>query len=179
MHDRQVSVYGGDCIEKLPYPSESFTSAVHMIVLASMGLPILDWPSLTELAATCERLQRWDYLLTTAPLRLPGAASPINPLCISETRYARLSQQAQNRHDGPLLPLSRGAGRGDRSRIRGRRHGRTQAKLRVSAPGDARESRADRAADAVMRMSGPTAWRAEHLCPGSATPLRRLRRGTP
>ena len=83
MHNRQVSVYGGDCIEKLPYPSESFTSAVHMIVLASMGLPILDWPSLTELAETCERLGRWDYLLTTAPLRLPGGtASPINPLCI-------------------------------------------------------------------------------------------------
>ena len=83
MHNRQVSVYGGDCIEKLPYPSESFTSAVHMIVLASMGLPILDWPSLTELARTCERLGRWDYLLTTAALRLPGGtASPINPLCI-------------------------------------------------------------------------------------------------
>lgn len=83
MHRRQVSVYGGDCIEKLPYPSESFTSAIHMIVLASMGLPILDWPALTELAATCERLQRWDYLLTTAPLRLPGGtASPINPLCL-------------------------------------------------------------------------------------------------
>jgi kynurenine formamidase len=83
MHDRQVSVYGGDCIEKLPFPSESFTSAMHMIVLASMGLPILDWPSLTELAKTCERLNRWDYLLTTAPLRLPGGtASPINPLCI-------------------------------------------------------------------------------------------------
>ena len=83
MHTRQVSVYGGDCIEKLPFPSESFTSAMHMIVLASMGLPILDWPALTELAKTCERLGRWDYLLTTAPLRLPGGtASPINPLCL-------------------------------------------------------------------------------------------------
>jgi len=83
MHTRQVSVYGGDCIEKLPYPSESFTSAIHMIVLASMGLPILDWPSLTELARTCERLNRWDYLLTTAPLRIPGGTSaPINPLCL-------------------------------------------------------------------------------------------------
>jgi kynurenine formamidase len=83
MHARQVSLYGGDCIEKLPYPSESLTSAVHMIVLASMGLPILDWPALTELAKTCERLKRWDYLLTTAPLRLPGGtASPLNPLCL-------------------------------------------------------------------------------------------------
>jgi kynurenine formamidase len=83
MHQREVSVYGGDCIEKLPYPSESFTSAVHMIVLASMGLPILDWPALTELAAKCEQLKRWDYLLTTAPLRIPGGtSSPINPLCL-------------------------------------------------------------------------------------------------
>jgi kynurenine formamidase len=82
MHSRQVAVYGGDCIEKLPYPSARFTSAVHMIVLASMGLPILDWPALAELARTCERLNRWEYLLTTAPLRLPGGtASPINPLC--------------------------------------------------------------------------------------------------
>lgn len=54
-----------------------------MIVLASMGLPILDWPALTELAATCQRLGRWDYLLTTAPWRVPGATSaPLNPLCI-------------------------------------------------------------------------------------------------
>jgi len=83
MHEREVAIYGGDCIEKLPYPSESLTSAVHMIVLASMGLPILDWPALTELARTCERLKRWDYLLTAAPLRLPGGtASPINPLCL-------------------------------------------------------------------------------------------------
>jgi kynurenine formamidase len=83
MHRREVAIYGGDCIEKLPYPSERFTSAIHMIVLASMGLPILDWPSLTELAKTCERLNRWEYLLTTAPWRLQGAtSSPINPLCL-------------------------------------------------------------------------------------------------
>lgn len=83
MHEREVSVYGGDCIEKLPYPSAQFPSALHMIGLVSMGLPILDWPSLTELAATCERLRRWDYLLTTAPLRLPGGtAAPVNPLCL-------------------------------------------------------------------------------------------------
>jgi kynurenine formamidase len=82
MHKREVSVYGGDCIEKLPYPSERFTSPLHMIGLAAMGMPILDWPALTELAETCGRLKRWDYLLTTAPLRLPGGtASPINPLC--------------------------------------------------------------------------------------------------
>lgn len=83
MHQREVAIYGGDCIEKLPYPSERFPSAMHMIALASMGLPILDWPALTELAATCGRLGRSDFLLTTAPMRLPGGTSaPVNPLCL-------------------------------------------------------------------------------------------------
>jgi kynurenine formamidase len=83
MHRREIAVYGGDCIEKLPYPSERMPSPLHMIALASMGLPLLDWPALTELAETCARLNRWEYLLTTAPLRLPGGtASPVNPLCI-------------------------------------------------------------------------------------------------
>lgn len=83
MHQREVSVYGGDCIEKLPYPSERFPSAFHMIALVSMGLPILDWPALVDLQKTCEELKRWDFLLTTAPLRLPGGtSSPLNPLCL-------------------------------------------------------------------------------------------------
>lgn len=82
LHDREVAVYGGDCIEKLPYPSERFTSAFHMIALVAMGLPILDWPALTELSATCNRLGRWEFLLTTAPWRAPGGtSSPLNPLC--------------------------------------------------------------------------------------------------
>jgi len=82
MHRREACVYGGDCIEKLPYPSERFTSALHMIALVAMGMPILDWPALTGLAQTCERLERWDFLLTTAPMRLPGGtSSPVNPLC--------------------------------------------------------------------------------------------------
>ena len=83
MHRREVAVYGADCIEKLPYPSERFTSAMHMIVLVAMGLPILDWPALTALAEASARLGRWSFLLTTAPIRLPGGtSSPVNPLCI-------------------------------------------------------------------------------------------------
>jgi hypothetical protein len=56
---------------------------MHMIALASMGLPILDWPALTALAETCTPQQRWDFLLTMAPMRLPGGTSaPVNPLCL-------------------------------------------------------------------------------------------------
>jgi hypothetical protein len=56
---------------------------MHMIVLVAIGLPILDWPSLTALAEACVRLGRWSFLMTTAPIRLPGGtSSPVNPLCI-------------------------------------------------------------------------------------------------
>ena len=83
MHQREVAVYGGDCIEKLPYPSPRMPSPLHVLALVAMGMPILDWPALEELKTTCERLQRWEFLLTTAPLRLPGGtASPINPQCV-------------------------------------------------------------------------------------------------
>jgi kynurenine formamidase len=83
MHHREVAIYGGDCIEKLPYPSERFPSAMHMIALASMGLPILDWPALTTLAERCGNQKQWEFLLTTAPMRLPGGTSaPVNPLCL-------------------------------------------------------------------------------------------------
>ncbi len=83
MHQREVAVYGGDCIEKLPYPSPTMSSPVHVLALVAMGMPILDWPALEELAQTCERLDRWEFLLTTAPLRLPGGtASPVNPICV-------------------------------------------------------------------------------------------------
>jgi hypothetical protein len=55
---------------------------MHMIGLVAMGMPILDWPALVELRETCQRLNRWDFLLTTAPWRVPGGtSSPINPLC--------------------------------------------------------------------------------------------------
>lgn len=83
MHRREVAVYGGDCIEKLPYPSERFPSAMHMLALVAMGLPILDWPALTPLAEACERMQRYDFLITMAPIRLPGGtSSPVNPLAV-------------------------------------------------------------------------------------------------
>jgi kynurenine formamidase len=83
MHQREVAVYGGDCIEKLPYPSSRMPSPLHVLALVAMGVPILDWPELEDLAQTCQRVDRWEFLLTTAPLRLPGGtSSPINPQCV-------------------------------------------------------------------------------------------------
>jgi kynurenine formamidase len=83
MHQREVAVYGGDCIERLPYPSPRMPMPLHVLAIVAMGMPLLDWPALEELQSTCERLRRWEFLLAMAPLRLPGGtASPINPQCV-------------------------------------------------------------------------------------------------
>jgi kynurenine formamidase len=83
LHEREVAVYSGDCVERIPYPSEAVPLPLHQIGLVAMGLVLLDCPRLAELVAACADTGRHEFLLTVAPLRLPGATgSPVNPLCV-------------------------------------------------------------------------------------------------
>ncbi len=55
----------------------------HAISLAAMGLILLDIPALEPLLEVCEELDRSDFLLTMAPLRLKGGTGcPVNPIAI-------------------------------------------------------------------------------------------------
>jgi len=48
-----------------------------------MGLVMIDNPDIEELNAYATRTGRYEFLLTCAPLRLPGGtASPINPIAV-------------------------------------------------------------------------------------------------
>jgi kynurenine formamidase len=81
--EREVSVYSGDCVERMPYPSEIMPLPLHQVGLASIGLCLLDNPRVEELTATCRRLGRSEFLLTVAPLALPGGTgSPVNPTAV-------------------------------------------------------------------------------------------------
>ena len=83
LHDREVAVYSGDCIERIPLPYTSLTGPLHQIGLASMGLALLYNVELEELTATCRELERYEFLVVYAPLRIPGGTgSPVNPVCI-------------------------------------------------------------------------------------------------
>jgi kynurenine formamidase len=83
LHQREVAVYSGDCVEKVPFPSMRVPLPLHQIGLVSMGLCLLDCPMLEELLATCRRLGRWEFLLTCAPVNFPkGTGAPVNPLCV-------------------------------------------------------------------------------------------------
>jgi hypothetical protein len=48
-----------------------------------MGLVLLDCPRIADLVAACAELGTAEFLLSVAPLRIPGGTgSPVNPICL-------------------------------------------------------------------------------------------------
>ena len=84
MHQREVAVYSGDCVDAFPNPyGVRYVIYFHAIALAAMGLILLDIPALEPLVTLCDQLKRSDFLLTMAPLRIKGGTgSPVNPIAI-------------------------------------------------------------------------------------------------
>ena len=81
LHERDVAVFGGDCVDLLPGPDPDLPLPLHQLGIGAMGLTLLDWPRLDDLLALCRRLQRHDFLLTVAPLPIVGGTgSPVNPI---------------------------------------------------------------------------------------------------
>jgi len=57
--------------------------ADHRIPLVAMGVFLLDGVDLARAAETARRLNRWEFMLVVAPLRVPGSTgSPVNPLAM-------------------------------------------------------------------------------------------------
>jgi len=83
LHEREVAVYSGDCVERVPYPSAAMPVPLHQIGLAAMGLVLLDCPRMAGLVEACRAEERHEFLLSVAPLRIPaGTGSPVNPLAL-------------------------------------------------------------------------------------------------
>ena len=107
LHDREVAVYAGDMPDRVtplaarilglvaPAEDESagdgghtsqptqFPLLLHQIGIAAMGLVLLDFCSVEQLARTCRELGRYEFLFVAAPLPVQGGTgSPVNPLAI-------------------------------------------------------------------------------------------------
>lgn len=83
LHEKEISVYLGDCIEYLPSGYDRLPFPLHQIGIAAMGLVLVDNCRLDELVAHCRANRQYDFLLAIGPLRLKGATgSPVNPLCL-------------------------------------------------------------------------------------------------
>ena len=86
LHQREAAMLGGDGVHD-PIPSGAvvpdWPMPIHMIGLVFMGLHLLDNLDLEAVAQTCARENRWEFLLTLAPLRIQGGTgSPLNPIAM-------------------------------------------------------------------------------------------------
>jgi kynurenine formamidase len=83
LHERDVAVFSGDCIERLPSGYPRVPLPLHQVGLVAMGLMILDATDVELLQELCREEGRSEFLFAAAPLRLPGGSgSPVNPLVV-------------------------------------------------------------------------------------------------
>ena len=56
---------------------------IHVLALNAMGIHLLDYLQLEDLARQCDATGRWEFMLAAAPLRIAGGTgSPLNPVAI-------------------------------------------------------------------------------------------------
>lgn len=80
--DKNISLIGSDvALDAFPSGVQSYTHPVHLMFLVAMGTPIFDNLDLEALASEANRQNRWEFLFTTAPLKIEGGTgSPLNPI---------------------------------------------------------------------------------------------------
>jgi kynurenine formamidase len=82
--ERQIAALGSDGNnDTAPSTADGVDFPVHVLAINALGLHLMDYLQLEELAPLCERDGRWSFLCVIAPLRLPtGTGSPVNPIAV-------------------------------------------------------------------------------------------------
>jgi kynurenine formamidase len=84
LRERGVAVWGSDThndVAPTPYPA--IGHPFHIVALVGLGLWLIDNMNLEDLARACAERNRWEFLLTIAPLRLENVTgSPVNPIAL-------------------------------------------------------------------------------------------------
>jgi kynurenine formamidase len=82
--ERRVAALGCDSnSDTAPSITEGVGFPIHVLALTAMGVHLLDYLHLRELAGACEEAGRWEFLFVAAPLRIPGGTgSPLNPIAV-------------------------------------------------------------------------------------------------
>ena len=84
LYDNSASLLGWDLMEAPGQDAYGAPSLpIHSIAIPYMGLPLLDNADLEDLAAACAAENRWEFMLTIAPLVvIGGTGSPVNPIAL-------------------------------------------------------------------------------------------------
>lgn len=82
LKSRDVALIGSDyATDVVPSGIEGSSLPLHQLLIVAMGVRILDNLDLEALAQEAAKRRRWEFLVTMAPLPIPGGTgSPINPI---------------------------------------------------------------------------------------------------
>lgn len=83
-HQRGVAMVGSDTHgERMPSLVTDVAFPLHQLLLVAMGTPMFDNCDLEALGQAAASRRRWTFLLTAAPLPVPGGTgSPLNPVAV-------------------------------------------------------------------------------------------------
>jgi kynurenine formamidase len=84
LHEHDVAALGSDGkSDVIPSRVDGVAMPIHLLVIASMGMPILDNLDLERLADMAAAKRRWVFLFSVAPEPVPGGTgSPVNPTAV-------------------------------------------------------------------------------------------------
>jgi kynurenine formamidase len=78
LKERDIALLGNDSAQE-GGTITGVTIPIHTFTIVALGLNLLDNLALDEVAATADKLKRWEFMLVVAPLRMENAAgSPVN-----------------------------------------------------------------------------------------------------
>ena len=81
--ERDIALLGADSVHEAPDSVPGVFAPIHRYAIVARGMNLLDNLDLEALAETAARLNRWEFMLVVAPLRVPGGTgSPVNPIAI-------------------------------------------------------------------------------------------------
>ena len=84
LHERGVAILGGDVVNEVnPSVIPGNRTPMHLLAIASMGMPLFDNLGLEAVAREARARERWTFLFVAAPLPIRhGTGSAVNPLAI-------------------------------------------------------------------------------------------------
>ena len=82
LKQRDVAIFGSDAAgDVIPSGVDGAPLPIHQLLLVAMGMPIFDNCDLGAVSEEAARQDRWEFLLTAAPIRVVGGTgSPLNPI---------------------------------------------------------------------------------------------------
>jgi kynurenine formamidase len=81
---RDIAILGWETPDYAPHPPGDLPpSSVHNFALTILGIHLIDRADFDAVAEAAAARNRWEFMLTIAPLRIPrGTGSPVNPIAM-------------------------------------------------------------------------------------------------